>query len=421
MKAEIINIGDEILIGQIINTNAQWIAQQLNLQGVQVSKMTTIPDKENDIIESLTASLAYSEIIIITGGLGPTKDDITKQTLAKFFGADLVLNPDVKKGLEEWFKKRGKTLNEGNLSQCWVPSNCQVLMNHWGTAPGMRFEYQNRIIYSLPGVPTEMQNLMQSYILPEISSSFDLPPILHKSFNIEGIPETELMKAIEHWESNLPKEIKLAYLPSAGLVKLRLSTPNADGNGESRIKSESAKLYDLIGNDIYGEDEETLEKIIKELLLLKKATITTAESCTGGYLAHKLTSVPGISSCFPGSIITYDYWVKTEILGVDDSILKKQGAVSSEVVEQMALHARKIMKTDYAISVSGIAGPDGGTNDKPVGTTWIGWATPNEVLSKKFIFPGDRMGNIHRSYLKALSILRKLILGIPIEKGYWEE
>lgn len=421
MKAEIINIGDELLIGQIVNTNAVWIAQQFNKIGVPIARMTTIADKQQDIIESINKAFQDHDLIILTGGLGPTKDDITKKTLAAYFGVELVFNQEVYDQLNGWFTSRGRVFSEVNQTQCYVPSNCKVLMNKWGTAPGMLFEKDGKFLTSFPGVPNEMKNLMTHYIIPFIQSHFSLPPLVHRSFNVEGIPESELMKTIEEWEDNLPQSIKLAYLPSAGIVKLRMSSLNADGNADALMDNESKKLHEIIGNDIFGYEEQTLEEVIKELLLNRNQTLCTAESCTGGYLAHKITSVPGVSKIFPGSFVTYDYWVKTDILGVKEDTLQKHGAVSKEVVIEMATGAKQKLKTDYAIALSGIAGPDGGTLDKPVGTVWIAWATPDKIIAKRFAFPGDRSSNIHLSYQKSLSILRKLIIGQPIKKEFWEK
>lgn len=421
MKAEIINIGDELLIGQVLNTNAQWLAQQFNSLGIRLARISTIADNIVAIKEALDDSMERHDVIIITGGLGPTKDDVTKQTLLEYTNAAMVVSEPVKQHLEQWFAKRGKPMNEANKTQWMVPSSCEPLINYWGTAPGMLFRISGKLIYSLPGVPYEMQQLFHHYIVNTLKTEFNLPPLIHKSFNTEGIPESDLMKIIERWENELPKDIKLAYLPSSGMVKLRLSTLNEDGKGLDRIQQQSAALKAIIGDEIYSEDDDSIEKVIKELLLTMNLTITTAESCTGGYVSHKLTSIPGISKCFPGSFVVYDYWVKNKILGIPEELLKEHGAVSKEVVELMALSSQKIMKTDYSIAISGIAGPDGGTGDKPVGTVWIGWATPTSVLTKRFQFPGDRAGNIHRSYMQALSTLRKLILGIPVKKGYWEK
>jgi nicotinamide-nucleotide amidase len=421
MKAEIINIGDELLIGQIVNTNAVWIANQFNELGVSVARMTTVADKYESIIDAVNAGFRQHDIVIMTGGLGPTKDDITKNTLMKYFNTELVFNQEVYDQLNYWFTSRGRIFSEVNQTQCYVPANCKVLINKWGTAPGMLFEIEGKYLVSLPGVPSEMKNLILHYIIPFIQEEYNLPPQIHKSYNIEGIPESELMKTIEVWENNLPSTIKLAYLPSAGMVKLRMSSLNINGEAEQLIKMEADKLHQIIGNDIFGYDEETLEIVIKKLLEIKHLTLTTAESCTGGFLAHKLTSVPGISKVFPGSFVTYDYWVKTDILGVQKETLEKFGAVSREVVLEMASAAKKKMKTDYAIALSGIAGPDGGTEDKPVGTVWIAWATPVTTIAKKFVFPSDRTGNILLSYQKSLSILRRLILNIPLKQEYWEK
>jgi nicotinamide-nucleotide amidase len=421
MKAEIINIGDELLIGQIINTNAVWIANQFNELGVSIARMTTVADNYESIIDAVNAGFRQHDIVIMTGGLGPTKDDITKNTLMKYFNTELVFSQEVYDQLNHWFTSRGRIFSEVNQTQCYVPANCKVLINKWGTAPGMLFEIEGKYLVSLPGVPSEMKNLILHYIIPFIQEEYNLPPQIHKSYNIEGIPESELMKTIEVWENNLPSTIKLAYLPSAGMVKLRMSSLNINGEAEQLIKMEADKLHQIMGNDIFGYDEETLEIVIKKLLEIKHLTLTTAESCTGGFLAHKLTSVPGISKVFPGSFVTYDYWVKTDILGVQKETLEKFGAVSREVVLEMASAAKKKMKTDYAIALSGIAGPDGGTEDKPVGTVWIAWATPVTTIAKKFVFPSDRTGNILLSYQKSLSILRRLILNIPLKQEYWEK
>jgi len=421
MKAEILNIGDEILIGQITNTNAVWLAQQFNFLGIPINRMTTVGDTEEIMLQAFSRAFDENDIIIVTGGLGPTKDDITKKILTKYFKTEMVFNQEVYDQLNKWFTARGREFSEANQTQCYVPANCKVLMNLWGTAPAMLFEKDGKYMVSMPGVPTEMKNLFTTYIIPFIQEKFNQAPLIHQSFNIEGIPESILMKTIESWEDALPTSIKLAYLPSAGIVKLRMSSMNLDGKAEELMNAESKKLHSIIGDDIYGYEEETLESVIKELLLKRNETLSTAESCTGGYLAHKITSVPGVSAVFPGSVVTYDYWVKTNILGVKQETLEKFGAVSKEVVTEMAMGAQQTLKTNYAIALSGIAGPGGGTADKPVGTVWIAWATPTEIITKRFSFPGDRSANIHLSYQKALSVLRKILMGIPVQKDFWEK
>lgn len=420
MKAEILNIGDELLIGQIVNTNAVWIAQQFNLLGIPVARMSTVGDTREAILSAVHTALAEHDIVVMTGGLGPTKDDITKATLCEYFDSPLRFDDEVYQMLDGFFRSRGRVLSEVNKTQCYVPEKCTVLMNHWGTAPGMLFEQDGKLLVSLPGVPNEMKHLISERFLPILKQKFKLPPLVHRSYNTEGIPESELMVTIGEWENQLPASIKLAYLPSAGQVKLRMSSLNEDGMADSLMDAEEAKLKTLIGHEIFSMDETSLEMVIKDLLLERNQSITTAESCTGGYIAHKLTSVPGVSKVYPGSVITYDYWVKSELLGVSPATLEQFGAVSRETVIEMAEGARKRMKTDYAIAVSGIAGPDGGTADKPVGTVWMAWATPDKTIARRFRFGTDRASNIHRTYQASLNVLRKLILGIALGEGFWE-
>jgi len=419
-QAEILNIGDELLIGQIVNTNAVWLAQELNKRGVAVQRMTTVGDREMDIVAALTHAMQHQDIIIITGGLGPTKDDLTKDILTRFFNTRLVFHEEVFQLLDSFFKKRGRVLNEANKTQCYVPEACTVLMNYWGTAPGMLFEKEGKIIVSLPGVPLEMKELMNKYIFPLIESRYTLPPLIHRSFLTEGIPESELMTILADWENNLPPSIKLAYLPSAGQVTLRLSTLNTDGKGKELILEQEEKLKAIIGHEIVGYDGETLEQVIQRIFIENKLTLGTAESCTGGYIAHKITSVPGSSAYFMGSVVSYHNRVKQEILQVKNETLQTVGAVSKETVIQMAENARKMLHTDYTIAVSGIAGPDGGTPEKPVGTVWVAWATPQGTLTKKYRFGNDRLTNIHRTYQAALGVLRKLVLNIPVGENFWE-
>lgn len=419
-QAEILNIGDEILIGQIVNTNAVWIAQELNKRGVPVKRMTTVGDTKTDMLNAIDQAIQHHDIVIITGGLGPTKDDLTKDVLTEYFQTRLVFNVEVFELLDNFFKKRGRTLNEANKTQCYVPEACTVLMNYWGTAPGMLFVKQGKMIVSLPGVPLEMKELMNTYVFPYIERHYPLPPILHRSYLTEGIPESELMMMLAEWENNLPPSIKLAYLPSAGQVTLRLSMLNENGNGRAMIAEQEEKLKSILGDEIIGYDGETLEQVIQRIFIEKQLTLSTAESCTGGYIAHKITSVPGSSTYFMGTIVSYHNRVKQEVLQVKEQTLKTVGAVSKETVIQMAEHARNLLHTDYAIAVSGIAGPDGGTPEKPVGTVWVAWATPQGTLTKKYRFGNDRLTNIHRTYQAALGVLRKLVLNIPVRENFWE-
>lgn len=419
-QAEILNIGDEILIGQIVNTNAVWIAQELNKRGVPVKRMTTVGDTKTDMLNAIDQAIQHHDIVIITGGLGPTKDDLTKDVLTEYFQTRLVFNVEVFELLDNFFKKRGRTLNEANKTQCYVPEACTVLMNYWGTAPGMLFVKQGKMIVSLPGVPLEMKELMNTYVFPYIERHYPLPPILHRSYLTEGIPESELMMMLAEWENNLPPSIKLAYLPSAGQVTLRLSMLNENGNGRAMIAEQEEKLKSILGDEIIGYDGETLEQAIQRIFIEKQLTLGTAESCTGGYIAHKITSVPGSSAFFMGAVVSYHNRVKQEVLQVTEQTLKTVGAVSKETVIQMAEHARHLLHTDYAIAVSGIAGPDGGTPEKPVGTVWVAWATPSVTLTKKYRFGNDRLTNIHRTFQASLGVLRKLVLNIPVKENFWE-
>ncbi len=422
MKAEIINIGDEILIGQIINTNAVWLAQELNSIGIAVGSMITVGDEKNEIIYSIDKALKRHDILIITGGLGPTKDDLTKDILTEYFQTQLIFNQDVFDLLTAFFEKRGRQLNDANKTQCYVPESCEVLMNYWGTAPGMLFKKDNKILVSLPGVPYEMKELMKKYILPFLQKKFSLPPVIHRSFLTEGIPESELMNIIGEWESQLPTAVKLAYLPSNGQVTLRLSViDNTDGKGNELIAIESEKLENIIGNEIIGYDDETIESAIQKLFIEQHLTLSTAESCTGGYIAHKITSVPRSSQYYMGSVVAYDNRIKQEVLGISDEILNLHGAVSKETVTAMAENIRIQFKTDYSIAVSGIAGPGGGTPDKPIGTVWVAWAGPNGVLTKKYRWGNDRNINIHRTYQASLNTLRKIVKGIPVPNNFWED
>lgn len=415
ITAEIINIGDEILIGQIVNTNAVWLAARFSEIGLPVGRMTTVADTEIAITEAIDKAIADHTIIIITGGLGPTKDDVTKKTLCDYFNCGLTFHEEIKDRLEAFFRSRNRELNEPNRTQAYLPDACIPLYNDWGTAPGMWFEKDGKILVSLPGVPHEMKNLITHRVLPRLMTLFPMPPLTHRTFLTMGIPESELMQIIADWENALPPSVKLAYLPTAAEVKLRLTSMNTDGQAEALMDQLQIKLYELIGHEIYGTGDDTPENVIRKLLAERQMTLATAESCTGGYIAHKITSVPGSSEIYMGSVVAYDNRIKIHHLGVSEETLIRYGAVSGPVVEEMALNLKRMYEVDYTIAVSGIAGPGGGTEEKPVGTVWVAWATPQGVLSKKFLFGNDRLGNIHRTYQYSLNILRKLILGLPLK------
>jgi len=407
MRAEIISIGDELLIGQVVNTNASWMAAELNRSGINVAHIAAISDKEKDIHKAVDDALQRADLILLTGGLGPTKDDITKLTLARYFGTGMVFHKPTFEKVKGFFAARNIEMTELNRKQAEIPENCMPLENNYGTAPGMWFEKNGKIIVSMPGVPFEMKPMLTGQILPKLRKQFKLPHIIHKTIMTTGMAESLMAEKIKEWENNLPEDIKLAYLPQPGIVRLRLS---ATGKDVVKLHDEVEKygklLHHYIPELIYGYDEITLEEVTGQMLFERKATVSTAESCTGGYLAHLITSIPGSSNYFKGSIVSYANEVKIKQLGVDPSDLEKYGAVSRQVVEQMANGAREKLQTDYSLAISGIAGPDGGTKEKPVGTVWIALATPQKIYSNLFYFGEHRGRNIRRSALAALNLLR---------------
>ena len=412
MLAEIITIGDEILIGQIVDTNSAWMGTVLNENGIKVHQISSVSDNREHILKALKEASERVDIILITGGLGPTRDDITKHTLCEYFNTKLRLDESILEDVTALFKKFGRDVTPINRKQAEIPENCIPLHNKNGTAPGMWFEEKGKIYASMPGVPFEMKALMTDDIIPRLNKKFTLPVIIHKNILTQGIGESVLSEKISDWETSLAKEdIKLAYLPSSSMVRLRLSIQGTDAKAmQEKIDRKIKELNEIAGQHIFGYDDETLEGIIGELLKKRKQKVSTAESCTGGYIAHRLTSVAGSSEYFTGAIVSYSYEIKTTELGVSEEILKTHGAVSQPVVEQMAKAVRIKMKTDYSIAASGIAGPGGGTVDKPVGTVWIAIATPKRVFSKCFQFGGNRERNIIVTGLTALNMLRKEIL-----------
>ncbi len=412
LKAELLAIGDELLIGQVLNTNAQWIAQELNQLGIVVSYMTTVSDSKEAIINALDKGLEHCDFIFITGGLGPTKDDITKHTLTEYFKGELTLNKDRLEKLRLYFEKRGRVMNTLNESQAMLPNNCFNIENEVGTACGMWFETsKNKSIISMPGVPYEMKDMMQKIILPKIKLKYFQNAIEHRTFRTFGIGESELASIIEDWETNLPSFLKLAYLPNVGQVRLRISGTHKDQDILSKtIKQQGNLLYSLIGEYIFGEGEEELEDVVGVLLTNKKINLSTAESCTGGYLAHKLTSVSGSSNYFIGSTIAYSNQVKVNELNVKEATISEYGAVSKETVSEMAENTRVKYNTDLALSTSGIAGPTGGSDEKPTGTIWIALATKEITITKKLQLGGDRKRNIHLASLHCLFLLYNYLI-----------
>lgn len=407
MLAEIISIGDELLIGQTINTNAAWMGQELNKIGIDVHQTSVITDNKRHIINTLDDVRKRVDLVLITGGLGPTNDDITKYTLAEYFHSELHEDSKVLAGVKKRLKARNLEMNELNRQQAIIPDKATIFLNRWGTAPGMWFEDHGQVFVSMPGVPTEMKGLMTTSVLPAIKEKFQPPEIVHRTLLTIGLIEAKLAELLVEFEAQLPPEIKMAYLPSTPIIKLRLSARGEDRNHLITLLNEQEyNLQQIIPDYIFGKEPETLQEIVGRLLKGKKATLSTAESCTGGNIARLITSIPGCSDYYEGSSISYAYSAKIKTLGVDPYTLEKQGAVSKEVVLQMAIGAQQLFNTDYAIAVSGIAGPGGATPDKPVGTTWIAIATPKGAVAHPFLFGTDRNGNIHRASLTALNLLR---------------
>jgi len=411
MKAAIITIGDELLIGQTIDTNSAWIGAELSKSGFDVYRITSVHDLKEDILYVLNEAAGKANVVLITGGLGPTSDDITKQTLCEFFNTHLVLNQEVLGMIEEMMRQRNFPMNENNRRQAEVPETCRILKNATGTAPGMWFEKEGTIYISMPGVPHEMKYLMTEFVLPELNKRFTSQVIIHRNIMTYGTFEAKLAEILTLFESRLPGNIRLAYLPASGVIKLRLTGTGSDYNSLSDLITEQVKkLYETIPEFIYGENEESLEMVIGKLLKAKNKSVSTAESCTGGEIAHMLTSVPGSSIYYKGSVVAYSNSVKTQLLGVHDFILDKHGAVSEQTVKEMAAGSRNLFKTDFAVATSGIAGPDGGTEAKPVGTVWIAVSSDKEIVCEKRVFGNDRITNIKRFSLAALNLLRKQII-----------
>lgn len=411
MLAEIITIGDEILIGQIVDTNSAWMAQELNKIGIKVKQITSVSDDELHILKALQEAESRARVVLITGGLGPTKDDITKKTLAKYFNCRMVFNAAQFEQVTRIFKSFGREVTPINRLQAEVPEACTCIVNKNGTAPGMWFEKGETIFVSMPGVPYEMKGMMSYDILPLLRKKLQTPTILHRTFLTQGVGESMLAQWIEKWEDALPAHIKLAYLPSPGMVRLRLSATGEDAEIlENEVAELAVKLYDLVGEHIYGEGEITLPHLIQDWFIKNNKTLALAESCTGGSIAHLLTSVAGCSAYFEGGFVSYSNAMKIAKVNVPAELIDSNGVVSEAVAIAMAKETKEKLKTDYALSVTGIAGPDGGSEEKPVGTVWIGISGPEGTFAKHFRFSTDRNRNITHASLSALNLLRKVVL-----------
>jgi len=410
-KVEIITIGDEILIGQIVDTNSAWIAQELNKIGFEVFQITSVHDEEKQIIDALHAAMKHVDIVLMTGGLGPTNDDITKKTLCKYFNTKLIFDSSILENIKKVFASRPEfVINDLTRSQAFVPENCEVIQNTVGTAPIMWFEKDKKIIVSMPGVPYEMKEAMSREVMPKLQAYFKTPKIIHKTVQVFGYSESDLAIKIADWEKNLPENIHLAYLPNYGIVKLRLSGTSDDLLSlEFSLNQQIDALTLMLGNAIVAYEDLPMEQVVAKLLLSQEKTVVTAESCTGGNIAHRFTSHSGSSNYFKGSVVAYDNEVKINLLGVSANDLEKFGAVSQPVVEQMAAGVRRLLNADIAVATSGIAGPTGGSPEKPVGTVWIAACSEEKLVSKLFHFSNTREQNIERATQAALVMIKELL------------
>jgi nicotinamide-nucleotide amidase len=413
MLAEIITIGDEILIGQIVDTNSAFIAQQLNKAGIRVKQISSVSDDKNHILHALNEAKGRADIILITGGLGPTKDDITKKTLAEYFGVGLIENKEALENVQRIFNRLRGTetvLLEVNKQQALVPENCEVIINKNGTAPGMWFNHEGKVYVSMPGVPFEMMYMIEEDVIPKLNATFKLPVIIHKTILTAGVGESYLAEQIADIEDSLPEYIKLAYLPKLGQVRLRLSAYGDDKEFlQQGVDEFASRIIQRMGSAIVAEDDIPLEKVILNKMAEKGLTLSVAESCTGGYISHLLTQHAGSSEVFLGGAVTYSNELKEKLLGVKSSTIEKYGAVSGETVTEMAEGALANFNSDYAVAVTGIAGPAGGSVGKPVGTVWIGVATAGKTQIKKFTFGSKRVQNIERSAISAFFMLITLL------------
>jgi competence/damage-inducible protein CinA-like protein len=412
MQAEIITIGDEILIGQITDTNSKWIAEKLNEIGISVYQITSVQDDKQHILKAFAEAEENVDIIIITGGLGPTKDDITKRTLVEYFDDKLVMQTEIAEHIKALFAKINYQYTDLDIQQALLPEKATILKNYLGTASGMWFKKEGKVFVSLPGVPNEMKGLMKQDVLPKLLETYRLPYIIHQTVQTYGMGESKVAERIENWENELPEFLKLAYLPSYGKLRLRLTAKGKDKTQlENSLKAEIEKLQKIIGDIIVGiEDRESIEVSINKLLVDKNQTLSFAESCTGGNIAKIVTSVAGASSFFKGSLVAYSARIKQEILNVSPKTIEKYSVVSKQVAHEMAVNCRTYFQTDYAIATTGNAGPTTDKTDKTVGVVFIAIATPDEVVVKEFFFGQPREKVIERASLKSLEMLRKEIL-----------
>jgi nicotinamide-nucleotide amidase len=411
VRAEIITIGDEILYGQILDTNTQWISLELDKLGIKTIRKSSVGDQASEITQILNEAAERADLVFITGGLGPTKDDLTKKVLADYFDCGLAMHPEALQDVTDFFAKRGRELSDINRDQALLPTKAQFVPNKQGTAPCMWFEEKGVVWVSMPGVPFEMKAIMETEVLPRVTKHFKTPVIFHKVIKTVGIGESYLSDLIQDWELALPEHIKLAYLPSLGIVKLRLTAFGEDLRTLSAdVETVLAQVMPLISSYVFGYEKEELAEVVGALLRKEKASLGLAESCTGGHLAHQFTQISGSSDYFKGCIVSYANEVKMDQLGVSSSILSEFGAVSEACITAMAEGARKVLGATYSLATSGIAGPSGGSTEKPVGTIWIALAHPGGVITRKLQLAGTRIQNIHMTSLAAINLLRRFLL-----------
>ncbi|MCH2215291.1 MAG: competence/damage-inducible protein A [Flavobacteriales bacterium] len=419
MKAEVITIGDEILIGQTVDTNSAWLGEQLHLHGIQLNRVVTISDDASSIREAIDDSFRHADLILMTGGLGPTQDDITKEALADYFGTSLERKHDVLNKIDSYFKSKGLEMLESNRKQADLPKDAIILENVRGTAMGMWFEKNGKVLISMPGVPYEMKGIMLDHGFRNIQEFFPTKTIIHQTIQTQGIGESFLAEQIRDWENALRNDgISLAYLPSPGLVKLRLTAHAENGDRErvrKKIEKYVSELEKRVPQYIFGREKDTVAMAIQRLFQSRNLTLSVAESCTGGLIAQEITAVPGCSAHFLGSVVAYSNKVKMTLLGVKEHSLFEHGAVSEQVVKEMAEGIRKTLQTDYSIATSGVAGPEGGTEEKPVGTVWVAIAGANKTIAKRLNLGKSRSRNIRISMLSVLNWLRQEIISGSFE------
>ncbi len=411
MKAHLITVGDEILIGQIVDTNSAWMARQLNLAGASVAGISSVGDELPAIEAAMRAAFASADVVLMTGGLGPTKDDITKKAIANFFGVEMVFHSGTYERILRIFGRLGRPATEAHRQQAFMPENADLLYNKMGSAPGMWFEWKGKVLVSMPGVPYEMKYLMEHQVLPRLKDHFPGRPIAHRTILTVGEGESRIAERIAAFEDGLPPGLKLAYLPGLGQVRLRLT---GTGDDESLLRrtldGKCEELAALLSDVVFGRENQKLEEVIGQMLREHQLRLATAESCTGGYLAHRITSIPGSSDYFTGSVIAYANEVKEKLLGVRSETLEAHGAVSRETVIEMVEGTLRLLGTDLAVAISGIAGPGGGTPEKPVGTIWMAIGNQHAIAVKKIQAGRDRLKNIEYSTIHALNMVRLFVL-----------